>query len=160
MTFGSAEAKESANFTSASMAIVGSCALMVSMKSGSAEIRAFAMPLTASMTWGIISFKLEARPEIPSLIFAMPDESPVNRAVKPSIDVVRDGKNSAIRLFFAPDSAVFISCKLSWNAAPFLTASSDITPPKSWTACRIASVSSALVLRSAPSSMLCLPRSF
>ena len=87
-------------------------------------------------------------------------ELPLKISVRPSMTVVSAGMNPEISPRLRPSMDVVMSCRLSWYAAAALTASSDMTPPSSWTLWRIFSVSSAEVLSRAPSSVPPLPRSF
>ena len=153
---GSAPSSESARVVMMSAAIGmsrGRLALMASMMA----VRIWP-PVSTSA--GIISVMAVEILLMPSVISAVPlSLSPPKIAVRPSMMAVMPGMKSAIRLFFMPSVDCCRFCRESWNAAEALTSSSLITMPRSW-ACRfMASISSALVFSSGPSSAAPLPNS-
>ena len=118
--FGNALTMASARPTTALMRIGirvsirdGNCCAMTSKNSGNAPIRDSAMPPTVFNTVGSFSLKLLAKSSMPCLILPIPLSSPENNAVSPSMTVVRDGRNSPIRLFFAPVRDVLRFWRLS-----------------------------------------------
>ena len=134
------------------------------MSSGRFSVTASRMEVrigrAVSISVGSTSVMVVEMPATPSLIFATPPSpSPLKIRVRPSMTDVKPGRNSASMLFFSPVKDCVMFCRLSWKAAEALTSSSLITMPRSWTCFFMASMSSALVFNSGPSSAAPLPNS-
>ena len=92
------------------------------------------MPFMSSLA---IEKKVGAIDEILPTRFCKPERIsstpplPLKTFDRPVMTWLIPGRNWLIMLRLTPSRAVVMSVKLSWNAAESLTASSDMTPPKS-----------------------------